>query len=239
MRYYNTLSVIIVLILSSTTWAGTFIGEPVLYPEGCQQIVDQDRDERKCKIEGLLTYISDDGLTWQIDEWENNNVQSGLTDGASIPHYFEGLVGGRYDKSYLKAAIIHDHYCYEENRVRTWRQTHRMFYDALIDLNVNKVKAKAMYFAVYWKGPRWEEFVAGEPCTGLYRGSCLKTISSTNSRYDDRDFDEFFSRAQNLIERNPDIPLSSLEIRADMLNSRSPSFYPSTIKTRTIKSSGY
>lgn len=114
MRYLNALLMAMFIPLSSLVWAGQFVGNPVLYPEGCQQIVDQKKNEQKCKIKGILTYISSrDNLTWQVEEWKDGNLKSGLTDGASIPSWVQPIVGSRYDQSYLKAAIIHDHYCYE------------------------------------------------------------------------------------------------------------------------------
>lgn len=223
MRYYSGLLILMIVTLPSLTWSGSFIGDPILFPEGCQQIKDQKRNAQKCRIKGLLTYISDEGDRWQIDEWKDGSVQSGLTDGASIPNWAEPLVGDRYDKSYLKAAIIHDHYCYKENRVRTWQQTHRMFYNALIDLKVNKVKAKAMYFAVYWKGPRWKTYAKGEQCIGPHRGPCTKSIITTvltrsiRARYDDKGFDETLLSIQKVIEKNPEITIEALEKKADRL----------------------
>jgi hypothetical protein len=48
---------------------------------------------------------------------------------------------------------FHDHYCYKENHVRGWRQTHKAFYYALNTLGVPALKAKIMYAAVYLGGP--------------------------------------------------------------------------------------
>ena len=48
--------------------------------------------------------------------------------------------------------------------MRTWQQTHLMFYDALIDSGVPAHKAQIMYFAVLAGGPRWVELIEGIAC---------------------------------------------------------------------------
>jgi hypothetical protein len=145
-----------------------FIGELILYPEGCQ-----NTESRKCRLGSVLTYKSPrNGLVWQTDEWNGDEFESGTTNGASIPKWAWPIIGKPYDESYLKAAIVHDHYCYKENRVRSWRDTHLMFYDALCDLNVEEKKAKMMFFAVYIFGPHWVKLVPGEDCGP----NCIKLI---------------------------------------------------------------
>lgn len=199
MKYLNALLVATVSTLSSPILAGSFIGDPVLFPNGCQLIANQDDHDKKCRLKGELTYISSrNNLVWQTDEWKNGNgnkIFSGLTDGASIPSWARKIIGDKYDKSYLKAAIVHDHYCYVENHVRTWQETHKMFYDALIDLKVDKTKAKAMYFAVYIGGPKWgrDEIVAGETCSGDYGSRCSKIISdeSIEDSLSDEELEEY------------------------------------------------
>jgi len=67
-------------------------------------------------------------------------------------------VGGPIDSNYRDASIIHDWYC--DRRTRTWQATHRVFYEAMIVSGVSIKKAKILYFAVRWRGPRWEERVS-------------------------------------------------------------------------------
>lgn len=152
----------------SPVCASQFTGELKLLPEGCQYTKD-----RKCQLGSMLTFKSPDGLVWQTDIWKAGNLESGTTDGASIPKWAQPIIGDAYDPSFLKAAIIHDHYCYKENRVRPWLKTHRMFYYALIDLGIDKVKAKTMYFAVFTFGPHWRDVVDGEKCGE----NCIKTVA--------------------------------------------------------------
>lgn len=84
-----------------------------------------------------------------------------LTDGASIPKVFHGIVGNPTSPSFANAAAIHDAICgigNEQGQVyhtRTWQSTHRMFYDALRVGGTDEITAKVMFAAVYLGGPRW------------------------------------------------------------------------------------
>lgn len=196
--------------------AGQFVGELKLYPEGCQK-----SESRKCRLDGLLTYKSSTGkhFVWQTDSWSSDKFESGTTDGASIPSWAQEIIGNPYDPSYLKAAIVHDHYCYKENRVRSWRETHRMFYDALIDLGIQKSKAKIMYFAVYAFGPKWIEIVPGENC-GY---NCIKSVLPTSQRseghtYLSQSSQNEIAKMKVLIIANENIPIEDIENHAKKLN---------------------
>lgn len=85
--------------------------------------------------------------------WE---AKAGLiTDGASIPGWAQWLIGNPLNKEFSRAATLHDHYCRPAHQVRPYKMVHRMFYDALLDSGVNKIKAGAMYGAVAALGPTW------------------------------------------------------------------------------------
>jgi Protein of unknown function (DUF1353) len=77
------------------------------------------------------------------------------TDGASIPRVFWSIIGGPFDGSYRDAAVVHDYYCVV--RTRSWKDTHRAFYEASRASGVDEIIAKTMYAAVYYFGPRWGE----------------------------------------------------------------------------------
>lgn len=143
-------------------------GEVVLMPEGCE-----DSTPRLCRLGAPLRFEQTENLVWQSDVWTSDELQSGTTDGASIPAWAQPIIGKPFDRSYLKAAILHDHYCYAENHVRSWQSVHKMFYDALIASGVSKLKARTMYYAVYLGGARWTKLVPGEDC-GV---GCLKQRS--------------------------------------------------------------
>ncbi len=85
------------------------------------------------------------------EEWP---VPDGIPiDGASIPRPLWSVIGGPYSGKYLKASVIHDHFC--RTKTRPWKRTHRVFYEGMLTAGTKKSKAKTMYAAVYWFGGRW------------------------------------------------------------------------------------
>ena len=125
-----------------------FVGTLEFTPAGCETA-------RQCKLAYDFGYIDTHGIGWQANAGD-------ATDGATIPSWAQPLVGTSFDKSFVKAAAIHDHYVV--NHVRTWQQTHLMLYDALVDAGVPVPKAQIMYFAVLAGGPRWIELIEGIAC---------------------------------------------------------------------------
>jgi hypothetical protein len=104
-----------------------------------------------------LRFTDPDGTVWIT-------LKGDKTDGASIPQALWTLVGSPFTGTYVRAALIHDHYCQKEHRVRTWQQTHLMFYNAMIAGGVGRIKADEMYYGVYCCGPKWMTLEAGVPC---------------------------------------------------------------------------
>ena len=94
-----------------------------------------------------------------------------ITDGASIPNLFAGFFGGKLNKEFLFAAIVHDAYCAIANeggpsyQIETWQDTHHMFYHACLANGTNRTKASTMYAGVRLGGPRWS--LQGEAFTDL------------------------------------------------------------------------
>lgn len=217
--------VILAIILGFVTkaWTGTFIGELVLFPEGCQS-----SPAGICKLGSELTYISSrNSLIWKTNAWSSYEAQSGTTDGASIPKWAHWLIGRPYEGAYLKAAIIHDHYCYKENHVRSWRDTHLMFYDAMVDSGVPLTKAKVMYFAVYLAGPKWVRLVRGENCGR----NCIQTLQNRsnvsssnifleNSLLRSQHEQQEVLRLYEEIENGKDYSIKELEKRAKSVDQR-------------------
>ena len=125
-----------------------FIGTLEFTPAGCEEA-------HQCKLAFDFGFIDPKGTGWQANAGDD-------TDGATIPQWAQPLVGASFDKSFIMAAAIHDHYVI--NHVRTWQATHLMLYDALIESGVPVPKAQIMYFAVLAGGPRWVELVEGIAC---------------------------------------------------------------------------
>ena len=87
-----------------------------------------------------------------------------VTDGASIPPLFQPIIGGPWEKHYLPAAVMHDHYTKDEHKVRTWWSTDRMFFEAMLTGGTPILKANLMYYAVFVFGPHWGALKPGVPC---------------------------------------------------------------------------
>jgi hypothetical protein len=75
------------------------------------------------------------------------------TDGASIPSIFWSVIGGPFEGKYRDASVNHDYECCIQQNL--WQDVHRMFYDGMMARGEEFWRAKLMYFAVYFFGPRW------------------------------------------------------------------------------------
>lgn len=119
---------------------GRFEGLPL------QVTFDVHDDRRRAHLLSPITYLDPAGRDWPVpkDAW---------LDGASIPQVFWSIIGGPYDGNYLEASVVHDHYCITKSR--SWRDTHRMFHEAMLFCEVAGFKARIMFYAVYRFGPRW------------------------------------------------------------------------------------
>lgn len=184
-----------------------FDGELVLLPVGCQAA-------GQCTLKNKLRFADPTGAVWE--------AKAGLvTDGASIPGIFQPFVGKPFEEDFIKAAVIHDHYC--DRHVRPWRQTHRVFYEGLVAQGVSKAKAKVMYFAVYLGGPKWVELIPGLKCDG----NCINAMKTSSGSpgfrarkadYAAQDLPEELRKLSEEIEANPDLlTLDEIDARARAL----------------------
>lgn len=97
-------------------------------------------------VEEPLTFTAASGETWTA-------LKGTEVDGASIPRPLWSIVGSPFTGGYLRAAIIHDHYCVTKER--DWRATHYVFYLACRADGLSAAFAKLLYIAVMKFGPRW------------------------------------------------------------------------------------
>ncbi len=125
-----------------------FEGELVLKPDGCEA-------DGLCTVDEDFGFVDSNDVGWQA-------AKGLLTDGASIPPWAQPFVGEPFAAAFIKAAVIHDHYC--DRHVRPWRQTHKVFHEALLESGVSRAKAGIMYFAVMIGGPKWVKLIKGKPC---------------------------------------------------------------------------
>ena len=154
-------------LLPASAARAEFVGALEFTPVGCESA-------GQCKLAFDFGYVDTKGIGWQANAGDD-------TDGATIPQWAKPLVGASFDKSFVKAAAIHDHYVI--NHVRTWQQTHLMFYDALVDSGVPAHKAQIMYFAVLAGGPRWVELIEGIACpVGMMCISSERIMQEPNVR---------------------------------------------------------
>jgi len=139
----------------------------------------KEQGELKELVDGSLTFLDSSGVEWTAP-------QGTLTDGASVPRLALPVTDGRWDTEFLKAAVVHDAYCQEDNetrcpdqyRTKPWRAVHRMFYDACVAGGTSSLKAKIMFAAVWLAGPRWDD-----PDERLQQASPdLLTIGFTGSK---------------------------------------------------------
>lgn len=128
-----------------------FIGQLQLVPNG------SDPTGKTKLLSEDIYFIDPDRFVWKAGKGD-------VTDGASIPDLFQPIIGGPFESDYLPAAVIHDHYTDRNHRVRSWRDTARVFYQAMLVNGVNVVKAKTMYFAIYAFGPHWGFLAQGVAC---------------------------------------------------------------------------
>ena len=114
-----------------------FVGVLSLHPSDDRKFMVLDSD---------FSFIDSTDLMWTARKGDEVN-------GANIPKIFKPIIGTSYQNPYLPAAVIHDVYC--KSRVRSWKDTARMFYEAMVTNGVNFIKAWVMYSAVYVGGPHW------------------------------------------------------------------------------------
>ncbi|MEP3226070.1 MAG: DUF1353 domain-containing protein [Parasphingorhabdus sp.] len=105
-------------------------------------------DGRIMTLLNRFAFVDDAEIIWAVPAQTRVN-------GASIPKFAWPLIGSPFVGRYRKASVIHDWYC--DIRTRHWKTTHRMFYEAMRCSKVSAAKARIMYAAVYYAGPRWND----------------------------------------------------------------------------------
>ena len=106
-----------------------------------------DENGRNMTLREPFTYVDAQNRTWHAPA-------GSVIDGASIPAAFWSAIGGPFEGKFRNASVVHDVGCHEMRE--SWEDVHRMFYEACRCGGVEELKAKAMYYAVYHFGPRWQ-----------------------------------------------------------------------------------
>lgn len=97
-------------------------------------------------LEQPLKYIDPDALEWLAPAGVEVN-------GASIPRALWTIVGAPFSGGYVRASVIHDHYCTTQER--HWRDTHYVFYLGCRADGLSRTFSNLLYAAVLRFGPRW------------------------------------------------------------------------------------
>lgn len=138
-------------------------------------------DGRNMALCYALEFHQNNGPTWTAPIGT-------LTDGASIPPVFWSIFGGPFEGKYRDAAVNHDYECC--TKTHRWQDVHRMFYAGMMANGEAMWRAKLMYFAVYFFGPRWP-----------------KTEKRPDRRFTEGDA----ARVAKLLQNRPTISLDELE----------------------------
>jgi hypothetical protein len=109
--------------------------------------VEKPGQPRMRELSEPFGYIDPKGVHWDMPA-------GAVTDGASIPLFFQLFIGGPWTENYVKAAALHDFYI-RRSSVNA-ADVHEMFYLALLAAGTSQGLAQRMYSAVANFGPRWK-----------------------------------------------------------------------------------
>jgi hypothetical protein len=107
-------------------------------------------DGRLMRLVEPFGFLDDEEKRWPVPVGTK-------VDGASIPQPLWSVMGGPFEGRYRDASVIHDYYC--DVRSEPSRAVHRVFYNAMRASGVSALRAKLMFAAVYFAGPRWSDTV--------------------------------------------------------------------------------
>ncbi|RWC09915.1 MAG: DUF1353 domain-containing protein [Mesorhizobium sp.] len=208
MRFALTIAMpMLGLTLAGTALAGGhFTDSLTFHPAGCEKV-------RECYLDGTFHYVDSKGKDWKAQKDDK-------TDGASIQDWAQSFIGEPFDPIFIRAAVIHDHYC--DRHVRNMLWTHWVFYDGLLASHVSPAKAKIMYAAILIGGPKWIDLIPGKPCkqgtaciqsvskVKLPNGAIVTTAEDAHSviargpQYDEPEVKAAIEEIRQKIESNPD-----------------------------------
>lgn len=194
---------VVVCLTVVSAEAGEFVGSVEFTQPGCEK-------DGLCVLKSDFGYKDSSGAGWQAKAGNK-------TDGASIPPKLQPYIGYSFDEDLIRAAVIHDHYC--DRHVKSWSETHWVFYDALLASGVEKRRAQKMYAGVLLGGPKWIWLMVGEKCplldncvmqaptAALPAGGYVKTLEDGRSvfarpsRYNTPEFARELQQASEAIDK--------------------------------------
>ena len=111
-------------------------------------LIDSPDGRQLRELAAPFGYIDPDGMHWDVPAGYQ-------TDGASIPRFFQPLIGGPWTEAYIKAAVVHDFYIRRQSV--SAESVHKVFYMALLAAGTDLTRARQMYVAVGKFGPQWQQ----------------------------------------------------------------------------------
>lgn len=139
---FATSIMVLWLLLESATAS---FAQSLVY-EGTPPQVELSADGTQITLLRPMAFIDSKGRRWHVPTGT-------VSDGASIPRVFWTIIGGPLNGKYRNAAIIHDRYC--DTKTRPWRETHMVFYEAMLAAGAGEQLSWLMYKAVENFGPQW------------------------------------------------------------------------------------
>jgi hypothetical protein len=103
-------------------------------------------EKRRMKLIKEFSFVDGSGKKWTAPA-------NSIIDGASTPRFFWRVIGSPFIGLFRRASVIHDVYCVTKSE--PYKKVHKMFYNAMRADGVSKGKAKTMYWAVKFGGPKW------------------------------------------------------------------------------------
>lgn len=118
-------------------------------------------------LTGLKLKLSEDNMHFILEDnfeiIDKRNIKwvapkGMITDGASIPKWLRPVIGDPFKGKTLEAAVIHDAYCV--TKLRSQKDTHRIFRELCRDNGVSYLRAWIMWSAIRIynkiKNPKWK-----------------------------------------------------------------------------------
>lgn len=111
------------------------------------ELIDEIGFNHEFRLLDDLAFVDGQGKAWIA-------ARGGIADDESLPRELHPLQGLPYIAEYRKAAVIHRYF--SRAGTESWKQVHRVLYDASIAEGVSAAQARSLYAAVYASAWRWE-----------------------------------------------------------------------------------
>lgn len=109
----------------------------------------EDGEDRGMELLADFAFVDSKNFKWEAKKGD-------IVDGASIPEIiWSQVVGTPYIGDYRRASVVHDVAC--NRKIKTSKDAHRMFYEAMLADGTAEPRAMLFYTAVRLFGPQWKD----------------------------------------------------------------------------------